>query len=81
MTPEEAIEIIKCAREEVEFDYPLDYTTAFEKTIDMLEKQIPKKPKIKGFATFCAGCGGYIIADPFSNFCKRCGQKIDWSEE
>ena len=40
MTNKEAIEIIKIAIAEVEWDYPLDYTIAFEKAIEALRKEI-----------------------------------------
>ena len=39
MTNKEAIEIIKCAIAEVEWDYPLDYTIAFKKAIEALERE------------------------------------------
>lgn len=38
MTNKEAIEIIKVAIAEVEWNYPLDYVIAFEKAIEALEK-------------------------------------------
>ena len=38
MTNEEAIETIKIAMAEVEWDYPMDYTIAFEMAVDALEK-------------------------------------------
>ena len=38
MTNEEAIEIIKIAIAEVEWNYPMDYTVAFETAIEALEK-------------------------------------------
>ena len=44
MTNKEAIETIKIAMAEVEWDYPMDYTVAFEMAIDALEKQVQKKP-------------------------------------
>lgn len=57
MKPEEAIEIIKIAIAEVEWDYPIDYTVAFEEAIKALEKQIPKMP-IYGAANIkCPNCG------------------------
>ena len=43
MTPQEAIDTIKIAIAEVEWDYPMDYAVAFEEAIKALEKQIPKK--------------------------------------
>lgn len=44
MTTKEAVETIKIAIAEVEWNYPLDYSIAFEKAIEALEKQMPKKP-------------------------------------
>ena len=41
MTPQEAIETIKVAIAEVEWNYPMNYAVAFEKAIEALEKQIP----------------------------------------
>ena len=43
MTPEEAIETIKIAISETEWNFPLDYALVFETAIEALEKQIPKK--------------------------------------
>ena len=43
MTNKEAIETIKIAMAEVEWDYPMDYTVAFEKAVDALEKQMNPK--------------------------------------
>lgn len=37
MTPKEAIELIKIARAEVEWEYPLDYAAAFDKAIEALQ--------------------------------------------
>ena len=38
MTPEEAIGIVRCAIGEVEWNYPMDYTIAFEEAIKALIK-------------------------------------------
>ena len=43
MTNKEAIETIKIAMAEVEWNYPMDYTVAFEMAIDAIKKQM--KPK------------------------------------
>lgn len=86
MTPEEAIIIIKCAICEVEWNYMLDYTEAFEVAIKALEKQVPKKPlkserKIRYCEVFkCPSCG-CEFSGRVSKFCFRCGQKFDWSED
>ena len=37
MTNKEAIDIIKVARAEVEWEYPMDYAAAFDKAIKALE--------------------------------------------
>ncbi len=47
MTVEEAITILKIAKTEVEWNYPLDYAIAIATAIEALEKQIPKKPILK----------------------------------
>ena len=39
MTNKEAIETIKIAIAEVEWNYPMDYTVAFEMAVNALEKQ------------------------------------------
>lgn len=62
-----------------------------ELTIDMtlkeaVEKQIPKKPKIHGhregreintISYTCPICNKHIGRE---NFCKHCGQALDWSD-
>ena len=40
MTPQEAIKTIKVAISEVEWDYPMDYTVAFEEAIKALEERM-----------------------------------------
>ena len=45
MTVKEAIKTIQVAIAEAEWEYPLDYSVAFETAIEALEKQIPKKPQ------------------------------------
>lgn len=39
MTDKEAIEIIKVARAEVEWEYPMEYAAAFDRAIDALEQK------------------------------------------
>ena len=51
-------------------------------TIEALEKQIPKKPKIKGdflFLAYCQVCEKTIGFK--QEYCHRCGNAIDWGEE
>ena len=40
MTAKEAIEIIKAAIVEVEWNYPMNYAVAFKKAIECLKKEI-----------------------------------------
>ena len=50
-----------------------------------LEKQIPKKPtdynEEDGSIDFlCPNCDGTVYRQPYKpNYCKHCGQKIDWT--
>ena len=60
MKIEKIIETIKVAAAEVEWDYPIDYTVAFEEAIKALEKQIPKMPIYDAANIKCPNCGGYI---------------------
>ena len=76
MKPEEAIETIKIAIAEVEWNYPMDYTVAFEEAIMALEKQIPKKP----INLTCPTCGFDKIDNSWwvFTYCPKCGQLLDW---
>lgn len=70
MTNKEAIEIIKIAMAEVEWDYPMDYTVAFEKAIEVLEKTSDK---------LCSRCVHINVCTIFDNYdIDYCS---DWSEE
>ena len=92
MTPEEAIDIVKCAIGEVGWSYPIDYAEAIEVTIEALEKQTPKKVKKTDIgseieAVYCPCCGkyygdkikhnSYLFWTP--QHCE-CGQALDWRE-
>lgn len=86
MTPQEAIETIKVAIAEVEWNCPMDYAVAFAKAIEALKKQIPKKIKMHGckegrmintISFTCPTCNEHIYRD---NCCKYCGQALDWSD-
>ena len=78
MTVKEAIKTIQVAIAEVEWEYPLDYSVAFETAIEALEKQIPKKLKDDGWL-YCPICGRDVLMDRF-NYCPDCGQALDWSD-
>lgn len=95
MTASEAIETIKVAIAEVEWDYPMEYAVAFEVAISALEKQVPKKatphrvevPKIKighgywgkGTTVYKCPCCGTFVSRIYKH-CHHCGQALDWSE-
>lgn len=84
MTPEEAITILKIAKTEVEWDYPLDYAIAIDTAIEALEKQIPKKPITTKDGNKSCSCGLVVQTGYIRNclyYCDNCGQAIDWSEE
>ena len=63
-------------------------------TVDALEKQIPKKPKIKeltigylngeeikGGYYHCPCCKSFLgLNAEVYKFCPRCGQALDWSD-
>jgi membrane protease subunit (stomatin/prohibitin family) len=55
------------------------YSEAVEMAISALEKQIPKKPK----SVFCPQCGEeFTDYDCWSaDYCRNCGQAIDWGNE
>lgn len=95
MTNEEAIETIKVAVAEVEWNYPLDYAEAFEKAVKALEKQIAKPPaQIEDEDELCVryecqACGSFLAQRPkgermnikrLLRFCE-CGQRISWEVE
>lgn len=84
MTPEEAITILKIAKTEVEWNYPLDYAIAIDTAIEALEKQIPKKPITTKDGNKSCSCGLVVQTGYIRNclyYCDNCGQAIDWSEE
>ena len=92
MTNEDAIKTINIAMAEVEWDYPMDYTVAFEMAIDAIEKQVPKKPTNTKIATLnkspeaiswesihcCPRCKSNLVSQ--YKYCPQCGLDIDWSD-
>lgn len=85
MTPEEAIKTIQVAVAEVEWNYPMNYSVAFETAIEALGKQIPKKPiksdrEIRYCEVFkCPNCS-FEFSERVLNYCYRCGQAMDWRD-
>lgn len=67
---------------EIDFD--------FDRAIEALEKQIPKKPteideKEDGLfyviSFMCPSCDTSVIGQPYKpKYCKHCGQKLDWGD-
>ena len=95
MTAEEAIKTIQVAIAEVEWNYPMEYDIAFDTAIEALDKQVAKRPKphtvdveklkignanwCKGTTVYrCPNCNDFISRT--YDFCYKCGQKLDWSE-
>lgn len=95
MTPQEAIETIKIAIAEVEWNYPMEYAVAFENAIESLEKQISKKPtpqvvkggkRLIGNGWWCKGTTVYKCPccnswiTPTYKYCINCGQALERSD-
>lgn len=87
----EAIEIIKIAMAEVEWNYPMDYVVAFETAIEALEKQMPTSMDLEGdgyadgviiYDTWiCPRCGKhYELEYDNYDYCPNCGQSLDWED-
>lgn len=54
--------------------------------VDLLEKQIPKKPVVSddGWQIACPNCSAtliYCIHTSEIDCCDRCGQRLDWGNE
>lgn len=93
MTNEDAIKTINIAIAEVEWNYPMDYTVAFEMAIDALEKQVQKKPIKTKIATLnkspeavswesihcCPICKSNLVSQ--YKYCPKCGVEIDWGDK
>lgn len=80
MTNKEAIEIIKIAIAEVEWDYPMDYAAAFDMAIKALEKQKPVNPKFidgkRNHFITCGNCNTNLMRG--MKFCSYCGRAVKW---
>lgn len=65
----------------------------YDKIIEAVEKQIPKKPETRKLTAvyrerlcscgewLCSTANGEIVGGTESNYCRRCGQRLDWDEE
>ena len=80
MTAEEAIKTIQVAIAEAEWEYPLDYSVAFETAIEALKKQVAKKVT----KSACPSCNRIFLfrhsEKRKGDYCDNCGQALDWSE-
>ena len=94
MKPEEAISVLDSLLDGSIFDamnYWYDHLetfyTALKTSKDALKKQIPVKMPGTYTNYKCAVCGRRIRSGKGSssfsrdNFCQRCGQAVDWSED
>ena len=56
-------------------------TMAKAKSIEALEKQIPKKPKTDNryVMHICPWCNDFVKGS--YNYCQNCGQKLNWESE
>lgn len=81
MTVQEAIEKLKYIKYigNGEQEYKkCSESIAIDMAIEALEKQIPKKPIEDHTFDFCPVCS-YSV-DYLRNYCKECGQKLDWGD-
>lgn len=82
MEPTEAIKIIEIAVAEVEWNYPMDYTAAFEAAVGALAKQIPRKPSQDSVGLYyfptCPNCHKEL--ENYDHHCE-CGQALNWGDE
>lgn len=69
-------------------DTQFDYIDEIELAIQALEKQIPMKPKtnrVDSETTYCKcpSCNitTVLYRNCIMNYCKECGQRLDWSDE
>lgn len=88
MTPQGAIKELKYQEKmrSKGIDYRVN-NVVINEAISALEKQIPKKPVIHGYregrevntiSYTCPICNKHIDKD---NYCKHCGNALDWSGE
>ena len=87
MTIEKAIEQLEDLIKKAESQIPIDDKTALEMAIQALEKQVPKKvlnlmlnadgKTTKVFKGICPCCQCIVM----NEYCSRCGQALDWSDE
>ncbi len=91
MTNQEAIDIIKNAIAQVEWDYPMDYAAAFDMAIKALEKQDVPETNVGKWTTertqehdgewYCSECGYVpVVMSDDMKYCPGCGRKMSLPE-
>lgn len=82
MNLKDVIKTLEIAKAEVEWNYPMDYAVAIDEAIKAIDKQIPKKPELKGEYYVCPVCGVYQeTSEGNPPYCINCGQRILWKVE
>ena len=83
MTTQEAIDTIRTAIAQEEWDYPLDYAAAFDMAIGALEKMETVEPTPGGrddiegiYWHTCPECHADIAM--WDRYCRGCGRKVIW---
>ena len=79
MNNREAIDIIRTAVAEVEWNYPMEYAAAFDMAIESLEKQDAAEPISPSGSSmhFCGKCKFPVGKN--NNYCSQCGRKVKWN--
>lgn len=61
-----------------------EWRPEYQMALELLYKQIPKKPYHTQFHTKCPVCGRRLPASEnrsnYIRYCMKCGQKIDWGK-
>ena len=81
MNNQEAIEIIRTAVAEVEWEYPMNYAAAFDMAIEALERQDATEPISPLNPTWSSlhFCGKCMYPVGRYNYCPQCGRKVKWN--
>ena len=86
MTPQEVLTLLNDVEFADKYQGNDNHTDMLLMCKSALEKQIPKNPNIHGLregreintiSFTCPNCNEHIGRD---NFCKHCGQALDWSD-
>ena len=87
MTPQEAIQRIKTHNEihSRKERFAVHITKALQIAVEVLEKQIPQKPRVDDNDWYCCrNCGDTFslvnMVNDRNKFCGKCGQALDWED-